>query len=93
MIEDIERLDPITVIFKDNKGKGKVIVECFGEAWSTYFGSIGNKTLNGFISGLDSCYLSGRLISNTFHRPTKRESNYIDRISQAVIDACKLRNK
>ena len=91
VISKIERVDPVTVILKDDKGKGQVIIECFGESWSTYFGSIGEKSLNNFISGLGSDYLNGRLISNTFHRPTKRETNYIDRISQAVIDACKFR--
>ena len=91
IFEDPERLDPVTVIIKDEKGKGKLIIECFGESWSTYFGSIGGKSLIKFIAGLGSDYLGNRLISNTFHRPTKRETNYVDRISQAVIDACKFK--
>lgn len=91
IIDDLERLDPVTVIIKDAGQSGKIIIECFGEAWSTYFGSIGNRKLNDFISGIDSGYLSSRLISNTFHRPTKRETVYIERIAQTVIDACKMK--
>ena len=91
VIDEVVRLDPVTVIIKDDISKGKVIIECFGESWSTYFGSIGDRKLNDFISGLDSCYLSNRLISNTFHRPTKREAVYVERIAQTVIDACKMR--
>lgn len=91
IINDLERLDPIIVVIKDDNRKGKVIVECFGESWSTYFGSIGDRTLNDFISSLDMCYLANRLISNTFHNPTRLEAIYVNRIAQAVIDACKLR--
>ena len=91
VIEEIEALDPITVILKGEIGSGKLLVECYGESWSTYFGGTGDKTLLQFISGINSEYLGNRLISNTFHRPTKREQTYVNRISQAVIDACKLK--
>ena len=91
IINEIERLDPVTVILKDDNGKGKVIIECFGESWSTYFGSIGDKSLSSFISGLNDGYLGSRLVSNTFHKPTKRETVYVNRIAQAVIDGCKFK--
>ncbi len=91
VIEDVKALDPVTLILRDEDGKGKVIAECYGESWSTYFGGVGGgKSLIQFLSGLNSGYLSNRLVSNTFHRPTKREAGYIERISQAIIDACKL---
>ena len=93
IIKDVQALDPVTVILKDDNSKGKVIIECYGESWSTYFGGIGNKSLLDFVSGLDSGYLEDRLISYAFHKAPKREKVYVNRISQAVIDACKLLNK
>ena len=91
IISDVQALDPVTVILKDDDGKGKVIIECYGESWSTYFGGIGSKSLLSFVSGLNSGYLEDRLISNAFHKPTKREKNYVNRIARAVIDGCILR--
>ena len=92
-IEEIEALDPVTVILQDNGGTGKVIIECYGEAWSTYFGGIGKQTLNEFLSKCDSCYLSNRIINRRFHKPTKREEGYVKRIAQAVIEACRIMGK
>lgn len=92
VINDAERLDPVTVILKDNEDKtGKIIVECYGEAWSTYFGGVwDNHTFRSFLSKLDVEYLGERLISRAFHRPPKREVEYVYRIASAIIDSCKM---
>ena len=90
VVDDVQALDPITLILKDDGGKGKIIAECYGESWSTYFGGIGTKSLIGFLSGINAGYLEDRFISNTFHKPTKREKVYVNRICQAIIDGCKL---
>lgn len=60
IITGADNLDPITVILKDiSKGKGKIIVECYGKSWSAYWGGMGNNTIAEFFSGCDSEYIIG----------------------------------
>lgn len=42
-------LDPVTLHLRDLGGRGHVVVECFGAAWSCYFGAIGGGTLRRFV--------------------------------------------
>lgn len=81
------RLDPITVVLRDIPGRhhaGQVIVECYGLAWSAFFGSIGERSLVKFLS-TDPHYLAGKL-----GRPkdTKADQAYLLRICEAVVAAC-----
>lgn len=82
-------LDPVTVILQDHGGHGQIIVECYGCAWSTYFGSIGTTTLRQFIAGCDEYYLARRLVCQTVRHATKREENYVRLIAAAVINSLK----
>ena len=86
------KLDPITVILRDQEGRGLVIVECFGTAWSCYFGSIGPKTLRGFIAGCDEYYLADKLQSfgrQMSKKARELEAAYIQDISRAIISVLK----
>lgn len=50
-ITEIESLDPITVFLEDyDAGKGKIIVECYGKSWSAYWGGMGSKLADFFVS-------------------------------------------
>lgn len=81
-------LDPITVTLRDFGGSGQIIVECFGAAWSQWFGAIGgNKTLREFIASCDEYYLGQKLASCTARRTTKREEAWVCDIARAVIAA------
>lgn len=83
------QLDPITVILLDfGSGRGQIIVECYGSAWSTYFGAMG-CTLREFICSINAGYLSNRLACNTVQAPSKRMDEYAERVSTAVIEAVK----
>lgn len=82
-------LDPITVLLCDMGGRGRIIVECFGEAWAHYFGSIGKESLRDFVAGCDEYYLADKLISHAWHRPKKSEEKYLQDIARAVIAALK----
>ena len=84
-------LDPVNLILRDFGGQGQIIVECYGDAWSHWFGAIGESTLRDFISGIDEYYLSGKLISSTVRKNTKREEFYVQHISRAIIDALKVK--
>lgn len=91
VINDGPMIDPITVILKDNGNQsGKIIVECYGEAWTNYFSSFGSKTLRSFISKLTPEYLTEKLDSVLYHRPVKKDLDYLFRISKTVISACRL---
>lgn len=82
-------LDPVTVILHDHGGRGGIIVECYGCAWSCYFGSIGSETLREFIAGCDKYYLASKLVTQTVRHATKREELYAQNIAEAVINALK----
>jgi len=82
-------LDPITVILRDFGGQGQIVVECYGAAWSHWFGVIGEITLRQFISGCDEYYLATKLCSSTVRKTTKREEAYVQDVSKAIIQAMK----
>ena len=82
-------LDPITVLLRDFGGSGQVIVECFGAAWSCWFGAIGSDTLRAFIADCNEYYLAGKLGCVTHRAMTNREESYLQHIARAVIAAVK----
>ena len=48
-ISEVERLDLINVFLEDmNKGKGRIIVECYGKVWTMYWGAMGDRTIKQF---------------------------------------------
>lgn len=86
------RLDPITVILRDSGGKGKVIVECYGVAWSYFFGSIGGQTLREFLAQCDQFYLADKLQSHRrdmTKKARKSEESYLQDIAAAIIASLK----
>lgn len=87
-ILDADRLDPITVLLRDlptpSRHSGQIIVECYGHAWSCYFGSIGAVSLVEFLS-TDPDYLASKLARGT---EKKAEQAYLLRIAKAVTAAC-----
>ncbi|GAB3380875.1 hypothetical protein NCG89_00900 [Spongiibacter taiwanensis] len=57
-------LDPITVIAEDlGPRQGKIIIECYGQSWSAYWGGMGNRTIAEFFCSCDAGYLSDKLSS------------------------------
>ena len=80
-------LDPITVCLRDVGGGGQIIVECYGAAWSHWFGALGSGTLRELVAGLSENYLATKLVINTVRRVTKREEAYVTDIARAIISA------
>lgn len=79
-------LDPVTVVLQDSGGQGRLIVECFGSAWSGYWGAIGNHTLKEFLIGCHPEYIAGKM--EPLERPLgKKEQRYLTRIVEAVHSA------
>lgn len=82
-------LDPINVILRDFGGSGQIIVECYGAAWSHWFGGIGKESLRQFIAGCSADYIATKLVTTTVRRNTKSEDGYVLHIASAVVEAMK----
>jgi hypothetical protein len=83
-IYDAPRLDPILVVFHDlGPGCGRLLLECYGWAWSTYWGGMGGKTVREFVESCGTDYIENRL-TNGQRRATKQEIEYLRRIVKAV---------
>lgn len=91
-IIDAPKLDPITVILQDlAPGKGRIIIECFGMAWSAYWNAMGGKSVGDFVARCDSEYIVDNLLR--INRTTaRREKMYLLRIVAAVREALRSQN-
>ncbi len=63
-LSELDRLDPVSVIVEDlRKGQGKITIECFGKAWSTYWGGMGDQTITEFFCDSNEHYIANKLSS------------------------------
>lgn len=87
-IYEAERLDPILVMMQDfGGGRGRLIVECWGEAWSSYWGAMGDDTgLKKFVVGCHPDYIVNRMWGPN-HKRAKHGPAYLARIIRAVQEA------
>lgn len=61
-LTEIDDLDPITVILENYEpGKGKIIIECYGQSWSSYWGGMSGDPVEDFFCRCDEHYLAGNL--------------------------------
>jgi len=60
-VTDIPNLDPVNVFVEEySANSGKITMECFGDAWSYYWGSIGERSIMEFFCACDNHYLCGK---------------------------------
>lgn len=86
-IFDAPKLDPITVVLQDmGTGHGRMMVECFGSAWSAYWGAMGNRTIREFLTACGSDYVVSRMTPSD-RRVRKFEEAYLRRIVEATLEA------
>ena len=79
-------LDPITVVTHDiSPGKGTLIVECYGSAWSAWWGGMDGMTVSAFLKTVAPCYLAACLSRGENIKRTKELDAYLMRICDAVI--------
>jgi hypothetical protein len=63
VISELQNLDPVTVILEDiESGKGKIIIECYGQSWSSFWPAMGG-TITEFFCRCDDHYLAKNLSS------------------------------
>ena len=61
-ISEVSGLDPIRVTLDDiAPGKGRINIECWGEAWASYWGGMRTMTIARFFAGCDNDYLIANL--------------------------------
>ncbi len=78
-------LDPVTAVFRDEgPSRGGIVVECYGQAWSAYWGGMGSKTVREFVASCDADYIANKLWCPRDRR-TKRADEYLKKIATAVI--------
>jgi hypothetical protein len=62
LMAEPHKLDPVTVILEDHApGKGRVIIECYGKSWSSYWGAMSGLTVAAFFLHCSADYLIGSL--------------------------------
>jgi hypothetical protein len=84
-IRDLSGLDPVRVILQDaGPGQGRLIVECYGQAWSCFWAAMGSN-LRSFLRGTDPDYVATALGRGC--RMNKREEAYLLRIAAAVLSS------
>ncbi|WP_257292967.1 hypothetical protein [Endozoicomonas sp. ONNA1] len=67
-LSELEALDPVTVILEDiGPRQGKINIECYGQAWSSYWGGMGDRTIAEFFCSCDEHYLAKNLSSVRSH--------------------------
>ncbi|AQS40227.1 hypothetical protein Sps_05158 [Shewanella psychrophila] len=61
-LTEIKDLDPVTVILENYApGKGKIIIECYGESWSSYWGAMSGDSIEEFFVRIDHGYAANNL--------------------------------
>lgn len=66
-ISEVPRLDPIRVTLDNGElGKGRITIECYGKAWSSYWGGMGSDTVEQFFAGCNNDYLIGNLAQGLY---------------------------
>ena len=83
-LSELERLDPVSVMLEDiEPRKGKITIECYGEAWCGYWDNMGELTVAEFFCWCGEQYLVEKLINGD----SENNSEYLCRIINAVKDA------
>jgi hypothetical protein len=85
VIPERDGLDTITVFWQNFElGKGRVVIECWGCAWASYFGGMGNKTIQQFFSMASNGYLVNKLGFTQWLKRSKRHEAYLGTIIGAI---------
>lgn len=82
-ITDAPALDPVRVIVQDfGKGQGRIILECYGQAWSCFWSSMGSDvTVRKFFLLCDPDYLATKMANGKLK---KQEFAYLMKVVNAV---------
>ena len=58
VITDVERLDPVKVMIENIKpGVGNITITCFGKSWTSFWGSMSDRSIQEFFVDCNDSYL------------------------------------
>lgn len=81
-LTELRNLDPITVMWRDTAAcKGKITIECAGNAWTATWGAIGRNKVCEFFAACDVNYLVSRLQ----HTGVKRDSGAEQHLARVIV--------
>lgn len=91
-LRDVPGLDPVTAILRDlAPGKGQLIVECYGKAWSAFWGAMGAETVSQFVRTASPGYVENCLINgprgSMLRIQERHQMAYLTRIVEALRSA------
>lgn len=79
VLAGLERLDPVTVYVTNYEpGKGKIVIECYGKAWSCFWGGMSGRNLQAFVLTCNNDYILGKMVEET----TQRDFDKINEIAR-----------
>ena len=88
-ISNIKSLDPIQVYWEDfGDGRGRVTITCYGEAWTAYWGAMGDP-IKKFFTKADDEYIATRLQGAQFQKRTAGHMTYLIRLVRAIKESIK----
>ncbi len=67
-LTNLDALDPVSVFTEDfGESQGQITITCYGKAWTSYWGGMGDRSIIEFFCGCDEYYLAKNLsdISST----------------------------
>lgn len=83
-ISEVPRLDPIRVTLDNGElGKGRITIECYSKAWSSYWGAMADRTVEQFFVDCGNDYLIGNLSPGLY--PTCPSGEVLERDAKRVI--------
>lgn len=93
-IKDVKGLDPVRVVVEEfDRGQAKVIIECYGESWSSYWGNMGGNLKEFFtrtnVGYLVNCFDRGiRAATGELDLDSMKET-FIKRVRERIIERVK----
>lgn len=92
-------VDPVTVIIEDlgvraerdehKTRQGKIIIECYGESWSYYWGSMSDRLVAQFFTDCSVDYLAGCLKRGTSLRETVFSGEALAEAVRHIVVQCR----
>lgn len=84
-IPEQKGLDPVNVYFENyDKGQGRIIIVCYDMAWTAYWGAMGDRTIQQFVTECGADYIAGNLGNGQHYTRSKRTEEYLGRIVKAI---------
>jgi hypothetical protein len=92
VLSELDNLDPVTVILEDlGTNQGKMIVECYGKSWSTYWGGMGGL-LTDFLERVSVGYIANCMWDHNHKQDLDDYDGFMDKAKSEVLMARKKRD-